>query len=54
MPNYKYSAIGSDGRTVRGSLGAGTQQELVEELRRRNLMPVLDSLIGKSKKLIDG
>lgn len=40
MPNFKYSAIGADGRTVRGSLGAGTQQELVEELRRRNLMPL--------------
>ena len=40
MPNFKYSAIGADGRTVRGSLGAGNQQELVEELRRRNLMPL--------------
>jgi type IV pilus assembly protein PilC len=40
MPNYKYSAIGSDGRTVRGALSAGTQQELVEELRKRNLMPL--------------
>lgn len=40
MPTFKYSAIGADGRTVRGSLGAGSQQELVEELRRRNLMPL--------------
>jgi type IV pilus assembly protein PilC len=40
MPNFKYSAIGQDGRTVRGSLGAGTQAELVEELRKRNLMPL--------------
>lgn len=40
MPNFKYSAIGADGRTVRGALAAGTQQELVEELRRRNLMPL--------------
>src|SRR5690349_10118729 len=40
MPNFKYSAIGSDGRTVRGSLATGTQQELVEELRRRNLQPL--------------
>jgi type IV pilus assembly protein PilC len=40
MPNFKYSAIGADGRTVRGSLATGTQQELVEELRRRNLQPL--------------
>src|SRR5262245_35711857 len=40
MPTFKYSAIGQDGRTVRGSLGAGTQAELVEELRKRNLMPL--------------
>ncbi len=40
MPNYKYSAIGADGRTVRGSLQAGSQPELVEELRKRNLMPL--------------
>ncbi len=40
MPNYKYSAIGADGRTVRGSLQASSQPALVEELRKRNLMPL--------------
>jgi type II secretion system protein F len=40
MPNFKYSAVGADGRTMRGSLGAPTHQEALEELRRRNLMPL--------------
>ena len=40
MPTFKYSAIGSDGRTVRGNLEASTQGELVEELRRRSLTPL--------------
>ena len=40
MPTFKYSAVGSDGRTIRGSLDAGTQSECVDELRRRNLTPL--------------
>jgi len=40
MPTFKYSAVGSDGRTVRGSLDASTQSECVDELRRRNLTPL--------------
>ena len=40
MPSFKYSAIGSDGRTVRGSLDASDQSALVEELRRRSLTPL--------------
>jgi type IV pilus assembly protein PilC len=40
MPTFKYSAIGADGRTVRGSVEASTQPEAVEELRKRNLMPL--------------
>jgi type IV pilus assembly protein PilC len=37
MPSFKYSAVGADGRTVKGSLDASSQAALVDELRRRNL-----------------
>jgi type IV pilus assembly protein PilC len=40
MPMFKYSAIGSDGRTVRGSLSADSQQAVVDDLRKKNLMPL--------------
>ncbi len=40
MPNFKYSALGSDGRTVRGVLEAPSQTELLAELRKRSLMPL--------------
>jgi type II secretion system protein F len=40
MPTFKYSAIGADGRTVRGSVDADSQPAVVEELRKRNLMPL--------------
>ncbi len=40
MPSFKYSAIGSDGRTVRGSIDANDQGELLEELRKRSLTPL--------------
>lgn len=40
MPSFKYSAVGSDGRTVRGTLDASSQTECLEELRRRSLMPL--------------
>jgi type IV pilus assembly protein PilC len=40
MASFKYSAIGADGRTVKGSLDAASQTELVEELRKRSLMPL--------------
>jgi type IV pilus assembly protein PilC len=40
MPSFKYSAIGADGRTVRGSLDAADQSSLVEELRKRSLTPL--------------
>lgn len=40
MQSFKYSAVGSDGRTVRGTLDAGSQSDCVDELRRRNLTPL--------------
>ena len=40
MPNYKYSAIGTDGRTVSGRLDASNKTECVAELRKRNLTPI--------------
>ncbi len=40
MPSFKYSAIGSDGRTVRGSIDASDQGELLQELRKRSLTPL--------------
>ncbi|MFM8979693.1 MAG: type II secretion system F family protein [Planctomycetia bacterium] len=40
MATFRYSAISSDGRTVRGSVEANSQPEALEELRRRNLMPL--------------
>ncbi|MFM8385862.1 MAG: type II secretion system F family protein [Planctomycetia bacterium] len=40
MATFRYSAISADGKTVRGSLDAATQPEAVDELRRRNLMPL--------------
>ena len=40
MPSYKYSAIGSDGRSVSGRLDAANKTECVAELRRRSLTPV--------------
>lgn len=40
MPSFKYSAIGADGRTVRGSLDASDQTALLEELRKRSLTPL--------------
>ena len=47
MPSFKYSAVGADGRTIRGSLDARSEQECVEELRRRNLVPLqVDSRRG--------
>ena len=40
MPTFKYSAMGSDGRTVRGAVDAGSKAEAIEELRRRSLTPL--------------
>src|SRR5688572_14624694 len=40
MPSFKYSAIGTDGRTVAGRLDAANKNECVAELRRRSLTPV--------------
>ncbi|MGE0192020.1 MAG: type II secretion system F family protein [Planctomycetota bacterium] len=40
MPTFKYSAVGTDGRTVKGNIEASSQGELVEELRRRSLTPL--------------
>ncbi len=40
MPNYKYSAIGADGRTVTGRLDAASQTECIAELRKRSLTPI--------------
>ena len=47
MANFKYSAVGSDGRTIRGSLDASSREECVDELRRRHLTPLqIDSKRG--------
>jgi type IV pilus assembly protein PilC len=40
MPNYKYSAVGADGRTVSGRIDAANKTECVAELRRRALTPI--------------
>ena len=40
MPSYKYSAVGSDGRTVNGKLEAPNKTECVAELRKRALTPI--------------
>ena len=40
MATFKYSAVGTDGRTVRGSLKAADQTTLLEELRKRSLTPL--------------
>jgi len=40
MPNFKYSAVGPDGRTVRGNLDASDQTALLDELRKRSLTPL--------------
>ncbi len=40
MPTYKYSAIGTDGRTVSGRLDAPNRTECVAELRKRMLTPI--------------
>lgn len=40
MPSFKYSAIGTDGRTVSGRLEAPSKTECVAELRRRSLTPL--------------
>ena len=51
MPTFKYSAVGSDGRTVKGALEAANQNELMEELRRRQLMPLrVEQKSGSRKK----
>ena len=50
MPTFKYSAVGSDGRTVKGNLDAANQNELMEELRRRSLMPLRVEQKSGSKK----
>ncbi len=40
MPIYKYEAVNYDGETVTARLDAGTQQELIDKLRAKNLYPV--------------
>jgi type IV pilus assembly protein PilC len=40
MAQFKYSAIGVDGRTVNGKLDAVSKTECVAELRKRNLTPL--------------
>jgi type IV pilus assembly protein PilC len=40
MPSYKYSAVGTDGRTVSGRLDASNKTECVAELRKRSLTPI--------------
>ncbi|MDJ0975413.1 MAG: type II secretion system F family protein [Planctomycetota bacterium] len=51
MPSFKYSAVGSDGRTVRGTLEAPSQNDCLDELRRRSLTPLrVEEKSGKKKK----
>jgi type IV pilus assembly protein PilC len=40
MAQFKYSAIGVDGRTISGKLDASSKTECVAELRKRNLTPL--------------
>jgi len=40
MPIYKYEAVNYDGETVTARLDAGTQQELIDKLRAKDLYPV--------------
>jgi type IV pilus assembly protein PilC len=40
MPSYKYSAVGSDGRTVSGRIDAASKTDCVAELRKRALTPI--------------
>ena len=40
MPTFKYSAVGADGRTIKGSLAAASEAECVESLRRKHLTPI--------------
>src|SRR5262245_36788151 len=49
MPNYKYSAIGADGRTVSGRLDASSKADCVAELRKQNLTPLDVQERGRSK-----
>ena len=37
---FKFEARDATGRTVRGTLSAGSQNEVVADLRRRNLTPI--------------
>ena len=50
MPSFKYSAVGPDGRTIKGTLDAPSQGECLEQLRNRSLMPLrVEEKSGKSK-----
>ena len=40
MPNYKYSAVGADGRTISGRIDAASKTDCVAELRKRSLTPI--------------
>src|SRR5687768_12050248 len=50
MAQFKYSAIGVDGRTVSGRLDATNKTECVAELRKRNLTPLDVQEKGGSSK----
>ena len=49
MPSFKYSAVGPDGRTVRGNLDASDQTALIDELRKRSLTPLRVEAKGAAK-----
>src|SRR5687767_4503302 len=51
MAQFKYDAIGTDGRTVSGRLEAASKTECVAELRKRNLTPLdVQEKGGRSSK----
>ncbi len=51
MSNFKYAAKEPSGKTVEGTISAGTKAEAVAELRRQNLIVMrLDEASGKGKK----
>ena len=51
MPTFKYSAVGPDGRTVRGNLDANDQTALIDELRKRSLTPLrVEEKAGRKAK----
>ncbi len=50
MQNYKYQAKNFGGKTVTGTITAGSQGEVIGELRKRNLIVLNVKAVGEKKK----